>query len=147
MLPDFDRVLVATDGSESVRRAVDAAVDLAVRFDARAEALYVLDAADLDGSPEQVREDLRNALQEAGDEALADVRHRAAERGVPVSTTVREGHPAAEVVAHARETDADVVATGTRGRHGEHRLLVGSVAERVVRRASVPVLTVRRTEP
>ncbi|ESS07048.1 MAG: universal stress protein UspA related nucleotide-binding protein [uncultured archaeon A07HB70] len=146
MLPDFDRVLVATDGSESVRRAVAVAVDLAVRFDARAEALYVLDAADLDGSPEQVRDDLRNALQEAGDEALADVRRRAAERGVPVSTTVREGHPAAEVVAHARETDADVVATGTRGRHGEHRLLVGSVAERVVRRASVPVLTVRRTE-
>jgi Universal stress protein UspA and related nucleotide-binding proteins len=146
VLPDFDRVLVATDGSESVRRAVAVAVDLAVRFDARAEALYVLDAADLDGSPEQVRDDLRNALQEAGDEALADVRRRAAERGVPVSTTVREGHPAAEVVAHARETDADVVATGTRGRHGEHRLLVGSVAERVVRRASVPVLTVRRTE-
>lgn len=146
MLPDIDHVLVATDGSESVRRAVDAAVDLAARFDARAEALYVLDEADLDGSPERVREDLRNALQEAGGEALVDVRRRAAERGVPASTAVREGHPAAEIVAHARETEADVVATGTRGRHGEHRLLVGSVAEQVVRRSPVPVLTVRRTE-
>jgi nucleotide-binding universal stress UspA family protein len=144
--PEIDHVLVATDGSESVRRAVDAAVDLAARFDAEAEALYVLDAADVDGSPDPVREDLRSALQAAGDDALVDVRQRAAERGVPVSTAVREGHPAAEIVAHVRETGTDVVATGTRGRHGEHRLLVGSVAERVVRRAPVPVLTVRRTE-
>jgi nucleotide-binding universal stress UspA family protein len=146
-LPDLDRVLVATDGSESVGRAVDVALDLAARFGARVETLYVLDEAELNGSPDQVRDDLRNALQQTGGEALVEARRRAETRGVDVTTAVREGRPADEILAHARETDADLVATGTRGRHGEHRLLVGSVAERVVRHCPVPVLTVRRLDP
>jgi nucleotide-binding universal stress UspA family protein len=145
-LPSFETVLVATDGSESVGRAVTVALDLAARFEARVETLYVLDEGELSGSPERVRDDLRHALQETGGEALVEARRRAAERGVEVTTAVREGRPADEILAHTREIDADVVATGTRGRHGEHRLLVGSVAERVVRSSPVPVLTVRRLE-
>ncbi|MFC6724764.1 universal stress protein, partial [Halobium palmae] len=47
---------------------------------------------------------------------------------------------------YAREEDADLVATGTRGRHGENRFLIGSVAERVVRTCPVPVLTVRQLD-
>jgi nucleotide-binding universal stress UspA family protein len=61
-----------------------------------------------------------------------------------VITAVREGDPAGKITDYAREHDADVVATGTRGRHGEHRFLLGSVAERVVRTCPVPVLTVRQ---
>jgi nucleotide-binding universal stress UspA family protein len=145
-LPAFETVLVATDGSESVERAVTVALDLAARFEARVETLYVLDEDELGGSPERVREELRYALQETGGEALVEARRRAAARGVEVTTAVREGRPADEILTHARESDADVVATGTRGRHGEHRLLVGSVAERVVRSCPVPVLTVRRLD-
>lgn len=145
-VPTFETVLVATDGSKSVERAVEVALDLAARFEARVETLYVLDEEELDGSPERVRDDLRYALQENGGEALVETRRRAAELGVEVTTAVREGRPADEILAHAREVDADVVATGTRGRHGEHRLLIGSVAERVVRSCPVPVLTVRRLD-
>ncbi|MFB6159997.1 MAG: universal stress protein [Haloferacaceae archaeon] len=144
--PEFETIVVATDGSESVRRAVGVALDLARRFDARVEALYVVDEEEVASSPERVREDMRNALQEAGGEALVDVRSEADRRDVPVETTVREGRPADEIVDHARAVDADVVATGTRGRHGENRLLVGSVAEAVVRSCPVPVLTVRQVE-
>jgi nucleotide-binding universal stress UspA family protein len=57
---------------------------------------------------------------------------------------VREGRPASEIDAYARSVDADLVAMGTRGRHGENRFLIGSVAERVVRTCPVPVLTVRQ---
>jgi nucleotide-binding universal stress UspA family protein len=145
-LPAFETVLLATDGSVGVERAVDAALDVAARFDARVEALYVLDAEEIDGSPDAVRDDLRNALQEVGGEAVVETRRRADERGVAVTTAVREGRPADEIVAHAREIGADVVTTGTRGRHGEGRLLVGSVARRVVRTCPVPVLTVRRLD-
>ena len=145
-VPTFETVLVATDGSESVERAVEAALDLAARFEARVETLYVLDEDELSGSPERVRDELRYALQETGGEALVAARRHAEERGVEVTTAVREGRPADEILAHAREIDADVVATGTRGRHGEHRFLIGSVAERVVRSCPVPVLTVRRLE-
>jgi nucleotide-binding universal stress UspA family protein len=145
-IPEFETVVVATDGSESVRRAVGVALDLSRRFDARVEALYVVDETEVASSPDEVREDMRNALREAGETALDDVSRGAEERGVAVETAVREGRPADEIVDYAREVDADVVATGTRGRHGENRLLVGSVAEAVVRSCPVPVLTVRQLD-
>ncbi|MFC6615407.1 universal stress protein [Halopenitus salinus] len=137
----FDTIVIATDGSDSVRRAVDVALDLADRFDSAVHALYVIDSGEVDSSPEAVREDLRDALDERGRSALSDVADRTDLR---VETAVREGRPAAEISGYAREVDADVVATGTRGRHGENRFLIGSVAERVVRTCPVPVLTVRQ---
>ncbi|MFB6233812.1 MAG: universal stress protein [Halopenitus sp.] len=137
----FDTIVIATDGSESVSRAIDVALDLAERFDAEVHALYVIDRGEVESSPEGVREDLRKALDERGKEALAEV-DEGTDKGV--ETAVREGRPAAEISAYAREIDADVVATGTRGRHGENRFLIGSVAERVVRTCPVPVLTVRQ---
>ena len=137
----FETVVIATDGSESVGRAIDVALDFAARFDATVHALYVVDTDEIEGSPEAVRDDLSVALEESGEEALAAVTERADRE---VETAVREGRPAAEIDAYAREHGADVVAVGTRGRHGENRLLIGSVAEELVRTCSVPVLTVRQ---
>ncbi|WP_281194346.1 universal stress protein [Halorubrum sp. F4] len=142
----FDRIVVATDGSDSVGRAVDVAVDLAARFDATVHALYVLDTGEVESSPDEVREDLRDALDDHGENALAAVVETGETRDddLEVATDVREGRPAREVVSYADEIDADLVVTGTRGRHGENRFLIGSVAENVVRTCKVPVLTVRR---
>ncbi|WP_323675299.1 universal stress protein [Halorubellus sp. PRR65] len=139
----FDSVVVATDGSESVQRAVDVSLDFAERFDATVHALYVVDASEVESSPESVRDELRSALEADGEDALSAVAERA---NVDVTTAVREGRPAAEITAYAREVDADVVASGTRGRHGENRFLIGSVAERVVRTCDRPVLTVRQLQ-
>ncbi|MGB9956836.1 universal stress protein [Haloferax prahovense] len=139
----FDTIVIATDGSASVRRAVRVAVDLAERFDASVHALYVVDAGDVETAPERLRDEMRDALTERGEEALAEV-EAATDREVTVA--VREGRPAAEISNYAREVDADAVAMGTRGRHGENRFLIGSVAERVVRTCPVPVLTVRQLE-
>lgn len=137
----FDTIVIATDGSDSVRRAVDVALDLAERFDSTVHALYVIDSGEVESSPKEVRDDLREALNERGQSALTDVERRSE---LAVETAVREGRPAGEISTYAREVDADVVATGTRGRHGENRFLIGSVAERVVRTCPVPVLTVRQ---
>jgi nucleotide-binding universal stress UspA family protein len=139
----FERIVVATDGSDSVRRAVSVATALAARFDAEVHALYVVDESEVESAPERVREELREALRERGDDALAAV---AAAAGGEVTTAVREGPPAAEIGDYARTQGADMVAMGTRGRHGENRFLIGSVAERVVRTCPVPVLTVRQLD-
>ncbi|AKU07827.1 universal stress protein [Haloferax sp. Atlit-10N] len=139
----FDTIVIATDGSASVRRGVRVAVDLAERFDASVHALYVVDAGDVETAPERLRDEMRDALTERGEEALAEV-EAATDRDVTLA--VREGRPAAEISNYAREVDADAVAMGTRGRHGENRFLIGSVAERVVRTCPVPVLTVRQLE-
>lgn len=68
----------------------------------------------------------------------------AASHGIPESNTiVREGDPADEILAAAAATDARMIALGTHGRRGLSHVLLGSVAEQVVRRAMVPVITVR----
>lgn len=139
----FDQIVVATDGSASVERAVGVALDLARRFDAEVHALSVIDESEISSAPESVRDQLREGLHEQGQDAVAAVAARAT---TDVKTAVREGRPANEIAAYAREVDADAVATGTRGRHGENRFLIGSVAERVVRTCPVPVLTVRQLE-
>jgi nucleotide-binding universal stress UspA family protein len=136
----FDTVVVATDGSASAERSVRVAMDLAARFGAAVHALYVVDAGEVAESPPDLREEMEEALRAAGEDALAFVD----DRDEAVTTVVREGDPATEVVDYAEAVDADLVATGTRGRHGEHAFLLGSVAEAVVRRAPMPVLTVRQ---
>ncbi|CDK40802.1 Universal stress protein [Halorubrum sp. DM2] len=142
----FDTIVVATDGSDSVQRAVSVAVDVAARFDAEVHAVYVVDASEVESSPDTVRDDLREALDDQGRDALDRVSDAASDRDddLDVTIEVREGRPASEIDAYARDVDADLVAMGTRGRHGENRFLIGSVAERVVRTCPIPVLTVRQ---
>lgn len=137
----IETVVVATDGSESVKRAVAVGTNLAERFDATVHALYILEEEELSAAPEEVRPAIRESLDERGETAMAEVESAA---GSEVVTATRSGLPATEIIGYAREVDADVVAIGTRGRHGEHRLLLGSVAEEVVRRCPIPVLTVRQ---
>lgn len=120
----IDTVVVATDGSESVRRCVDMSLDLADRFDADLHAVYVTG---------DKSEDTDAVFSEVYDQSQQSI-----------ETEIRYGKPADEITAYATEIDADIVAMGTRGRHGEHRFLLGSVAEQVVRTCPVPVLTVRQ---
>jgi nucleotide-binding universal stress UspA family protein len=137
----IETVVIATDGSASAERAARAGVDLAERFGATVHAVYVLDSGEVEATPEDVREEFRRALTTAGGRALTDALEVG---GGEVVTAVRRGDPASELIAYARECGADVIATGTRGRHGEHGFVLGSVAEAIVRRAETPVLTVRQ---
>jgi len=137
----LDVVVIATDGSRSAERAVATALDLSDRFDATVHALYVVDADEVEASPAAVRESYHEALAERGERALEAIAERTDR---DVTNAVREGRPAKEIAAYAREVGADVVSLGTRGRHGENRFLLGSVAESVVRTCPVPVLTVRQ---
>lgn len=123
----FDTVLIATDGSESAAGAVEGGTDLAGRFDADLHALSVVGEGD-EGEESRLREAVA---------AIADSVDR------PVVTAVRRGAPADCILGYAEEAGADVVVVGTRGRHGPGNYHLGSVAEAVVRRSPVPVLTVR----
>lgn len=140
----YDRVLVPTDGSEPSLRAAEHAAELAARFDATLHALYVVDA---DPSPLAVsRADVRETLREVGEQAaeatFEKVQPLADDAGVDLETAVVEGAPAEQIVDYATEQAVDLVVMGTHGRSGLGRRLLGSVTERVVRNAPVPVLTV-----
>lgn len=138
----YDRILLPTDGSEGMGPVIDHAVGLAERHGATLDAVYVVNTASMSDLPmESSWEGLSQALEEEGETALGAVQTRAA--GVPVETTLLEGSPAREIVDHAGSRDCDVVVMGTHGRSGVSRLLLGSVAERVVRTSPVPVLILR----
>jgi nucleotide-binding universal stress UspA family protein len=140
----YERVLVATDGSDHALAAARRAFDLAERYGATVHALYVLDTGTswLTVSKSEVRESLRDVGEDAGRQALAAIETLAVEFDVDVVTALREGTPDGEIVAYVDDAAIDLVVMGTHGREGIRRRLVGSVAERVVREAPVPVLTV-----
>jgi nucleotide-binding universal stress UspA family protein len=139
------KVLCAVDFSSGARDALEDAADLARRFGAQLTLVHVLDAPRAMGARPSVPppELLEREARQLG-RRLEGWRHEA-ERiaGAPVRTVIADGPPAAEIARLAESGDFDLVVTGTHGRHGVGRLLLGSVAERVVRDAPCPVLVAR----
>ncbi|WP_228546098.1 universal stress protein [Halegenticoccus tardaugens] len=140
----YHRILVPTDGSAEGERAVSHAVDLAEVHGSTVHALYVINTANFAGLPmESSWEGIDEMLRRDAEKAIAEVARIAEDRGVPIETAVVEGTPSREIVRYAEREGCDLVVMGTHGRGGIDRLLLGSVAEKVVRGSNVPVMTVR----
>jgi len=143
----YDRILVPTDGSEGIDAVIEHALELAAVHNGTVHGLYVLDTATMSRMPMDTSwEAVSGMLREEGEQALAQI-GELSDGDVPVETEMTEGAPSREIVARAESPDVDVIVMGTHGRGGLDRLLLGSVAERVVRSAPVPVLTYRVGEP
>ncbi len=141
----YDDILVPTDGSPAAAAAIDHAVDLAERYGARLHALYVVDAtafASVDAGSEMVVD----ALEQEGEQAVEVVREQGEAAGLEVQTTIVSGTAYRSIIDYIEAEGVDLVVMGTHGRRGVERFLLGSVTERVVRSADVPVLTVREGE-
>jgi nucleotide-binding universal stress UspA family protein len=140
----YDRILVPTDGSAEGERAVAHALDLAAVHGATVHAIHVVDSARYAGMPMEASwEGVGELLRGDADDAVDGVEALAEGTGVEVETAVVEGSPSREIIRYAEGNDCDLVVMGTHGRGGIDRLLLGSVAEKVVRGSVVPVLTVR----
>ena len=148
------KILVATDLTESSVPALKAALELGRRFSAAVVALYVAEPAygarrwsmTFERSETEMLEALRTRHEERAAAALEQQIEKARSaggNGVAVQALVRDGIPADAIPATAVELGADLVVMGTHGRVGTRHLLLGSIAERVVRTSPVPVLTVR----
>jgi nucleotide-binding universal stress UspA family protein len=143
----YQRILVPTDGGDHALAAARRAFDLAARYDASVHGLYVIDTNTgwLTVSKSDVRTSLREVGEDAGGQALAAFEDVGAEFDADPVTEMREGTPDEEILAYVEEEDIDLVVMGIHGREGLRRRLLGSVAERVVRGATVPVMTVTAT--
>lgn len=131
MAAELQHILVATDFGTSSVRAVHFAAELAARLEAHLTVLHVVQTVAASQPERGAQRELDGFLED-----LANGPTHA--QGV-----IRVGDPAREIVAYAHETCCDLVVVGTHGRSGLSRLLLGSVAERVVRTSHVPVLSVR----
>jgi len=145
----YDDILVPTDGSAGMESVVEHAQETARRHGAAIHALYVVDSGSVTGVPMEASwNGIAETLEREGELAVAAV-ERLVDDDLAFERAIREGTPNREIVAYAADHDVDLIVMGTHGRGGLDRLLLGSVAERVVRAASVPVTTVRlgTTEP
>lgn len=139
----YKKILIATDGSEYTKKAVDYGVDLAVSTGAKLYAIYIVDTAAFASIPmDAAWESMYQLLREEGDEATQYVADKAASENLEVERLTIEGHPAEEITGFAEKNSIDLIIMGTLGKSGLDRFLLGSVAEKVVRTSRIPVLVV-----
>lgn len=139
----YDTVLLTTDGSKGSHETIDHAVSLARDNDATLHVLYVVDKRRYLAADKDTQDGVIQSLEEEGEHALDDAAVTAEEAGLDVVTEMRDGIPHKTILKYADEVDADVVTMGTHGRTGRDRVAnLGSVTERVVKSADVPVFVV-----
>lgn len=138
------KILVPVDFSRHSENAVRYGAELAAKFHAELVLLHVVDNTPVmfsEGAvftPESMKEVLDKANAELGGIEIPE--------GLNVTRVAREGHPFVEIVRFAKANGVDLIVVGTHGRTGLAHLLLGSVAENVVRKAPCPVLTVHHPE-
>src|SRR6266478_3213395 len=144
----FKKILVGTDFSEASDEARRVAIELARRLGAELEIVHVEEPLPAYAFAEGALLDLPRLQEEVrtwAERQLEDLARGARASGVSTTTAVLLGVPANTIVEAARTERADLIVVGTHGRTGLERVLLGSVAERVVRNAPCAVLTVRQT--
>ena len=139
----LERILVPTDFSDCAKQAVDYGSELAKRFGAELHLLHVVQPiamAYVYGAaiPEEVLHPEEPAEKELNEVEIPDVEHISR-----VERSIQSGTPFVEIVRCAKQNKMDLIVIGTHGHTGLNHMLLGSVAEKVVRKASCPVLTVR----
>ncbi|WP_440109258.1 universal stress protein [Acidovorax sp. BL-A-41-H1] len=143
----FKHILVPVDGSETSLLAVSKAAGLAKAFGSAVTALYVVDPYPFTGVGADFaygQAQYINAAKAEANAALEAVRKAMGDAGVPVTTVVGEGHAVHEGIMRALEgTDIDLVVMGSHGRRGLEKLMLGSVAQKVLGVVRVPVMVVR----
>lgn len=139
------KILVPTDFSAHAEHAADLALDIAEKFQAEVCFFHVYDYPTYvlpDGALLPAADVVSNLMADI-QERLEQLRGKYAERGVRIAAETRQGVPLPEIIKFAQECPADLIVMGTHGRTGIQHFLIGSVAEKVVRKAPCPVLTVR----
>ena len=143
----YHRIMVAVDGSETAERGLQEAIRFAVDQKAELAIIHVIDIVVVDGGEASV-EIYIDSMRDLARDTLEHARKAAQAAGIEplvqspeIVTTAY--HVAGAIAKAAQDWKADLLVVGTHGRRGVDRLLLGSVAERIVRMAPCPLLMVR----
>jgi nucleotide-binding universal stress UspA family protein len=137
----FTRILVAYDGSPAADKAFDAALDLAIKY--QADLVVVAVARPPEFAEDVETEAVIDAAREHLEKSFVGLRQRADGRGQAVALHVLVGHPAEQIVHFAEQQKCDLIVTGHRGRTLFARFRLGSVSRQALHYAHCAVLVVR----
>jgi len=140
----IERILFPTDFSECAEHAQQYATELAKRFETKLYLMHVLDTR-IYGHLEPFANtvwSIYDAKEQAA-KSITEIVPEKERKALQVESLVREGTPFVEIIKFAKEAEIDLIVLGTHGRTGLTHMLIGSVAEKVVRKAPCPVLTIR----
>ena len=138
----FKKIMVATDFSPLSEKAIDYAVMTAKQFGATILLIHVLEPFPISTTDALMFVDNSEAVREVAEAMIVNLREILNEKGVTVETGLIQGAPASEIVIKASQEEVDLIVMGTHGRKGVEHLLLGSVAEKVIRTAKCPVMIV-----
>ncbi|QLH75511.1 MAG: universal stress protein [Methanomassiliicoccales archaeon] len=141
-MSSFKKILIPTDGSEYTKAAIAKGLMLAKQMGAEVTAMYIVDQTSFINFPmDSTIVSVYTLLEKEGKEAVDFVVKEGEKLGVKVSTVVEEGSPARKIVEASK--NYDLIVMGTLGRTGVSKLLLGSVAEKVIRLAQCPVMVIK----
>lgn len=140
----YDTILIPYDGSDEGRKGAEHGIDLAAALGSEVHALYVVD---LPGVPRSVylrddEEEMRERYHEYGEEVTEEIADLADAEGLECTTAIKHGSVSETIVEYADEEELDAIVIGSAYR-GKLGTLLGSTMEKVVRSATVPVVTHR----
>ncbi|MBI5213206.1 MAG: universal stress protein [Nitrospirae bacterium] len=139
----MQKILVAHDGSKSSDKALKKAVELAVKFNTSLTVLSVIPELYLTELSGVDRSRIFDALSRETTEAMEKIRKSLSGKSMDVKTLIRQGDPAEKILETAQKMKAELIVTGSHGRHGTKKFLLGSVSSKVVDYSKCPVLVVK----
>lgn len=143
-LENVKKILIPTDGSDYSVRAAEYGLSLAKLLGAEVMVVYVIDTVVLDQAVKVTqREDVERELKQDGQRYVHYILGLAKKAGVKAASFLARGRPVEQIVHIAKNFGIDLIVMGTYGRRGAERILIGSVAERVIEYSSCPVLVVK----
>lgn len=136
----YDTILFPTDGSDAAESVLEYALQIAAEHEAT---IHILNVADTGrDSVTTIRSEVIDVLETEGERIVAEAAQYAKDAGVPVVSAVLQGDPHKTIVDYSQQSDSDCIVMPTHGQRGIKRILLGSVTERVINTAEVPVTAV-----
>jgi len=141
---EIKKIMIPTDGSDYSMRAAELGISLGKMLNAEITTVYVIDTVVLDHiSKTADKDNVERELKQDGERYLKYIKSLSEKGGLKTSTLLLKGRPFEQIVHLAKSMNMDLIVMGTYGRRGADRILMGSVAERVIEYAHCPVLVAR----
>ena len=143
-MPVFTNILVAIDGSDAGQRALIRAVDEAKVWNARLHVIYVVETGLFSSVPaDNTIEIMYRVLEKEGNTALEQAKKYASEKGVSITTHMKQGDARSEIISTGEKEKADLIVVGSHGKSQADRLFIGSVSTHVVTHSKITTMVVR----